>query len=217
MKARGITCGRHRVARLMRRAGLKTCMQRLWQRSSKGRTFEHIEADKLKREFTAFAPNKRWVSDYTYIPTREGWLYLAVLMDLFSRIIVGWSMSARRDKLLTLDALKMAIARRGDVNDLLLHSDQGMEYRTAEYHQLLQDYQITCSMSRRGNCLDNAAMESFFHTLKTEHAHHYRFQTRDEARKSLFDYIEVFYNRQRRHSSLNYMTPLEYERYAPPN
>jgi transposase InsO family protein len=213
LRRQGIVCGRHRVARLMRCAGLRTRMQRLWERSARGRTFEHIEVDKLQRQFYAVAPNQRWVSDYTYIPTREGWLYLAVVMDLYSRMVVGWSMSDRRNTSLTVNAMKMALFRRGEVTGLLVHSDQGMEYRTAEYHQLLKDNGITVSMSRKGNCLDNAAMESFFHTLKTEHSHHYRYLTRTEARQSLFEYIEVFYNQQRRHSTLNYMTPIEFETY----
>jgi putative transposase len=218
LRAQQINCGRNRVARLMRRAGLKTCMQRLWERSSRGRTFEHIGANKLDRQFHADAMNNRWVSDYTFVPTAEGWLYLAVLMDLFSRSIVGWSMSDKRNAQLTLDALRMALNRRGKVAGLMLHSDQGMEYRTAEYHKTMKANGIECSMSRKGNCLDNAAMESFFHTLKTEHVHQRRYKTRDEARQSLFEYIEVFYNRQRRHSYLNYMTPMEFEKYnAIPN
>jgi putative transposase len=139
-------------------------------------------------------------------------------MDLCSRSIVGWSMSVKRNAQLTLDALRMALNRRGKVVGLMLHSDRGAEYRTAEYHQMMKGNGIECSMSRKGNCLDNAAMESFFHTLKTEHVHHHRYRTRDEARHSLFEYIEVFYNRQRRHSYLNYMTPMEFEKYnAVPN
>jgi len=133
-------------------------------------------------------------------------------MDLYSRLIIGWSMSERRNQALAVDAIKMALFRRGDVKGLLVHSDQGMEYRTAEYHQLLRDNGVVASMSRKGNCLDNAAAESFFHTLKTEHSHHYRYQTRQVARQSLFEYLEVFYNQQRLHSTLNYMSPMEYER-----
>ena len=211
LRAEGERCGKHRVARLMRAAGVKTRMHRLWAKSRRGKTFEHIEEDKLKRQFYAVLPNQRWVSDYTYIPTREGWLYLAVVMDLYSRRIVGWSMSDRRNAGLTVDALKMALFRRGEVKGVLVHSDQGMEYRTGEYHQLLKANGLVCSMSRKGNCLDNAAMESFFHTLKTELTHHCRYKTRVEARRDLFEYIEVFYNRQRRHSFLDYMTPVGYE------
>lgn len=206
----GIACGKHRVARLMKQIGLKTCMKRLWEKSTRGRTFEHIEADRLKQNFSAQQPNQRWVSDYTYIPTQQGWLYVATIMDLFSRKIIGWSMSERRNKHLTLNALKMALEQRQ--HPQILHSDQGMEYRTTEYHQLLKQYNITGSMSRKGNCLDNAAMESFFHTLKTEHVHHCHYQTREHAKRSIFEYIEIFYNRQRRHSYLNYLTPTEFER-----
>lgn len=217
LKEMKISCGRHRVARLMKQAGLQTRMKRLWDKSTRGKTFEHIETDRLKQDFTAEQPNQRWVSDYTYIPTQQGWLYVATIMDLFSRKIIGWSMSSRRNKQLTIDALKMALAQRKQINKLIVHSDQGMEYRTGEYHQLLKDHNITCSMSRKGNCLDNAAMESFYHTLKTEHVHHYQYKTRDEAKRSIFEYIECFYNRERRHSYLNYVTPTEFElRYANP-
>ena len=213
LRRHGLPCSRHRVARLMRQAGLRTRMTRLWQRSRRGRTCEHIEANRLQRQFNAASPNQRWVSDITCIPTAQGWLYVAAILDLYSRMIVGWSMAERSNKTLTLDALKMALFRRGKVNGLLLHSDQGMEYRTADYHALLKQNNITCSMSRKGNCLDNAVMESFFHTLKTEHTHHYHYKTREEAKQSIFEYIEVFYNQQRRHSYLNYMTPAEFEKY----
>jgi putative transposase len=213
LKAAGTTCGRHRVARLMRLAGLKSKQKRLWERSKRGRTFEHIEAHKLGRNFASAQPNKKWVSDITQMPTAEGWFYLATVMDLYSRRIVGWAMDKRPVQQLVTDALKMALWRRGTIAGLLVHSDQGMQYRTGNYHRLLKTYAIECSMSRKGNCLDNAPMESFFHTLKTEHVHHVRFKTRAEARQSVFEWIEVFYNRQRRHSYLNYMTPVEYERY----
>jgi len=211
LSAMGVACGRHRVARLMKQAQLKTCMKHLWEKSTRGKTFEHIEANQLQQDFTADQPNQRWVSDYTYIPTQQGWLYVATIMDLYSRKIIGWSMSQRRNKHLTLDALKMALAQRKPSQELILHSDQGMEYRTAEYHQLLQAHRITGSMSRKGNCLDNAAMESFYHTLKTEHVYHHQYKTREDAKRSIFEYIEVFYNRQRRHSYLNYLTPNEFE------
>jgi len=211
LNASGVQCGKHRVARLMKQAGLKTRMKRLWEKSKRGKTFEHIEDNQLHRDFSAQAANQRWVSDYTYVPTQAGWLYVAVIMDLFSRKIIGWSMSDKRNKHLTLNALKMALRQRSCKQELLIHSDQGMEYRTAEYHQLLRDSRIICSMSRKGNCLDNAAMESFFHTLKTELVHHYQYKTREQAKHSIFEYIEIFYNRQRRHSYLNYLTPTQFE------
>ena len=214
LQANGEPCGRHRVARLMRLAGLKSLQKRLWERSGRGRTFEHIEAHKLQRNFASAEQDKKWVSDITQFPTAEGWLYLAAVMDLYSRRIVGWAMDNRPTQKIVTDALKMALWRRGTVTGLLVHSDQGMQYRTGNYHRLLKTYGIECSMSRKGNCHDNAPMESFFHSLKTEHSHHHRFKTRDVARQSLFEWIEVFYNRQRRHSYLDYMTPDEYERYT---
>ena len=216
LTARGYACGRHRVARLMRQAGIQAKMVRLWRRSQSGRTFAHIAANTHTRRFAATQPNRRWVADITMIPTAQGWLHLSTVMDLYSRLIVGWAMPHKSDRQLVLDAVTMAIGRRGDLTGALLHSDQGMEYRTAEYHRLLNDHGMAPSMSRKGNCLDNAAMESFFHTLKTEHTHHYRYRTCDEARQSVFEYKEVFYNQQRRHSTLDYMTPVEYERYANP-
>ena len=213
LRARGRSHGRGRIARLMRQAGLKTRVQVLRERSRRGRTFEHIETNKLKRDFYAAQPNQRWVSDITHIPTGEGWLYLATIMDLYSRAIVGWAMDSRPAQALTIGALTMALWRRGRVKGLLLHSDQGAQYRAADYHALMQANGIECSMSRKGNCWDNAAMESFFHTLKTERTHHYHYRARDEARQSVFEYIEMFYNTRRRHSYLNYRSPLDYEKY----
>jgi putative transposase len=155
-------------------------------------------------------PNHSWVSDITYIPTREGWLYLAAILDLHSRAIVGWAMSRMLNSQLATDALVMALAKRAAA-PTILHSDQGSTYATASYRELLKRHAIRQSMSRKGNCWDNAPMESFFHTLKTELVMHCDYQTRTEARSSLFDYIEVFYNRQRRHSSIHYAAPLAFE------
>ncbi len=211
-KLEAVACGRHRVARLMRQAGIQAKMVRLWRRSRRGRAFEHIAADQLNRQFSATQPNQRWVSDITMIPTAQGWLHLSTVMDLYSRLIVGWAMSHKSDRHLVLDAVTMAIGRRGDVHGALLHSDQGMEYRTAEYHRLLNDHGMAPSMSRKGNCYDNAAVESFFSHLKNDLVYHRSFQTRDEAKTALFDYIECFYNRQRIHQTLNYRTPAEYEK-----
>lgn len=212
LRAQGQRHGHNRIARLMRQAGLKTRVQVLRERARRGRTFEHVESDKLHRQFWAVAPNQRWVSDITQIASAEGWLYVAAILDLYSRTIVGWAMESRLTQSLPLAALRMALGRRGPVQGLLLHSDQGAQYRAADYHALLQAHNIECSMSRKANCLDNAAMESFFHTLKTERTHHYRYLTRDDARQSVFEYIETFYNLKRRHSYLNYMAPLEFER-----
>lgn len=170
----------------------------------------------LRRVFGVDRPNHSWVSDITYIPTCEGWLYLAAILDLHSRALVGWAMSRTLDSQLATDALLMAIAKRG-TGPSILHSDQGSTYATASYRALLQRHSIRQSMSRKGNCWDNAPMESFFHTLKTELVMHCDYHTRTQARSSLFDYMEVFYNRERRHSSINYVSPLAFERQQSPN
>lgn len=162
------------------------------------------------RVFSADRPDACWLSDITYIPTREGWLYLAAILDLHSRAVVGWSMSKTLDCQLAVDALTMAINKRGAVPSIL-HSDQGTTYSAVDYRELLKRYSIRQSMSRKGNCWDNAPMESFFHTLKTELVMHCDYKTRDEARASLFEYMEVFYNRQRRHSTIAYEAPLPFE------
>jgi transposase InsO family protein len=153
-----------------------------------------------------------WVSDITYIPTREGWLYLVCVLDLYSRRVVGWSMSERMTKDLVLCALEMALLRRRPEADLMHHSDRGSQYASEAFQRLLRDENITCSMSRKGNCYDNAVMESFFASLKKELVHQADYKTRAEARQSLFEYIEVFYNQQRLHSTLGYLSPAEYER-----
>jgi len=166
----------------------------------------------LNRAFKTKAPNEKWVSDVTFIPTREGWLFLATIMDLYSRMIVGWSMGKQHTTRLVKDALAMAIENRGCVTGVILHSDQGIQYASGEYQQELSQHGIVCSMSRKGNCWDNAPMESFYHSLKTEWVSFEDYKTRSEARSSLFTYIELFYNRQRRHSSLDYQSPMAYEK-----
>ena len=165
----------------------------------------------LNRQFMQNEPNRVWVSDITYVPTREGWLYLATVQDLFSRKIVGWAMSSRIDRQLAIDALRMAVVNRRPPLGLLHHSDRGSQYASHDYQDVLEEYGMICSMSRKGNCWDNAVMESFYHSIKTELIHHEDFQTREEARRAIFEYIEVFYNRVRRHSTLGYVSPLEYE------
>jgi len=162
------------------------------------------------RKFEPQRPNACWLSDITYIPTREGWLYLAAILELYSRAIVGWSMNKTLDSQLAMNALEMAIRRRG-TGPQILHSDQGSTYSTAQYRQMLAKHAIRQSMSRKGDCWDNAPMESFFHSLKTELVMHCDYKTREEARASLFDYLEVFYNRQRRHSTIKYEAPLVFE------
>jgi putative transposase len=168
----------------------------------------------LDRQFEPVAVNQVWVADITYIPTREGWLYLAAVEDLYARQIVGWSMSERINSRLVVDALEMAVTRRLPGEGLVAHSDRGSQYASDHYQQLLERHAITGSMSRRGNCWDNAPMESFFASLKKELIHDEDYQTRGEARASVFEYIEVFYNRVRRHSALGYQSPVEYEQVA---
>ena len=165
----------------------------------------------LDRQFEAQGPNRRWVADFTYIWTAEGWLYVAVVLDLFSRRIVGWSMSASMTAQLVIDALTMALWRRGRPDALLHHSDQGSQYTSEAFQRLLADHGVDCSMSRSGNCWDNAAMESFFSSLKTERVSRRIYRTRDEAKADVFDYIERFYNPKRRHSTIGYLSPIEFE------
>ena len=170
-----------------------------------------VAGNVLDREFDPEGPNEAWVADITYIPTREGWLYLAVVEDLYSRRVVGWSMAATMESRLVVDALQMAVARRLPGEGLLAHSDRGSQYASDHYQQLLGKHGIECSMSGVGQCWDNAPAESFFASLKKELTHHEDYQTREQARASIFEYIEVFYNNQRLHSSLGYVTPAKYE------
>ena len=171
-----------------------------------------VAANLLDREFNPGEPNASWVADVTYIPTREGWLYLAVVEDLFSRMVVGWSMADHQESRLVVDALALAVERRLPAEGLLAHSDRGSPYASDHYQRLLARHGITCSMSGKADCWDNAPIESFFASLKKELIHGADFATRAEARAAIFEYIEVFYNGQRRHSSLGYVSPAEYER-----
>ncbi|VAW76436.1 Mobile element protein [hydrothermal vent metagenome] len=167
--------------------------------------------DRLQRHFKTEKANTVWVSDTTFIETREGWLYLAMILDLYSRQVVGWSMASRNNAVLVQDALTMALWRRGKVKDVIVHSDQGSTYASNSYQKQLRDNHLRCSMSRKGQCLDNAVAESFFGTLKNELVYHEDYRTRSEAKQSIFEYIEIFYNRQRLHTFLNYMAPVDYE------
>jgi putative transposase len=168
----------------------------------------------LDRKFEADRPNQKWIADFTYIWTAEGWLYVAAVIDLFSRRVVGWSMQASMTAQLVTDALLMAVWRRGKPNTLLHHSDQGSQYTSEPFQRLMADHGITCSMSRSGNVWDNAAMESFFSSLKTERTARKTYRSRDQARADVFDYIERFYNPARRHSTLGYVSPIEFEKQA---
>jgi transposase InsO family protein len=209
----GETVGENTVALLMHRAAIVPKTVRKFRVTTDSRKTMPAP-NRLEQQFTAVKPDERWVSDITFIPTREGWLYLAVILDLFSRAVVGWSMDRRMKTELVTDALKMAMMRRKVSSRLLLHSDQGSQYAAAEYQAMLAEHGIECSMSRKGHCWDNAVAESFFHTLKTELVHHEDYRSRAEAKASIFEYIEVFYNRQRRHSHLGHMAPLPFEEAA---
>jgi len=212
LRKRGERCGLKRVARLMKAGEMRPKAKRKFRVKTTDSKHNHpIAPDLLGRDFTADGPNQVWVSDITYIPTDEGWLYLASTMDLFSRMIVGWSMSSTLHATGVINALQMGIDRRGPIAGLIHHSDRGVQYACSDFRELLDGHGITPSMSRKGNCYDNAAKESFFHTLKTELVHHEHYGTRDEARASVFDYIEAFYNRQRLHSTLDYMSPVDFE------
>ena len=213
LRAWGLPCSIHRVQRLMLSAGLQARRKRRRQPSDQGqRQADAIAQNVLNRAFVATAPNRRWVADFTYLWTDEGWLYVAAVMDLYSRLIVGWSMQSTMTAQLASDAMLMAIWRRRPSVQLLHHSDRGSQYSSDQFQQLLAEHGVVCSMSRSGNCWDNAAMESFFSTLKTERTSRKVYRTRDEARADVFDYIERFYNVRRRHSTLDYLSPLQYER-----
>ena len=210
---RGHACCVNAVARVMREAGIAAKTKRKFRQTTDSNHPHPVAENLLDRQFDPGESNASWVADVTYVPTREGWLYLAVVIDLFSRMVVGWSMAATMTSRLVVDALEMALARRPQGGlDLVAHSDRGSQYASEHYRRRLSEEGITCSMSRRGNCWDNAPTESFFASLKKELVHDEDYATRDEAKASIFDYIEAFYNRVRRHSTLGYVAPAEYER-----
>ncbi len=208
--AEGISCGLHRIERLMRQQGLRARPRRRGLPKDHGER-SVIAGNVLDRQFTADRPNQKWVADFTYIWTAEGWLYVAAVIDLFSRRVVGWSMSDTMTAQLVTDALIMAIWRRGKPDALLHHSDQGSQYTSEQFQRLMADNGVTCSMSRSGNVWDNAAMESFFSSLKTERIGKKVYRTRGQAKADVFDYIECFYNPTRRHSTLGYLSPIDFE------
>jgi transposase InsO family protein len=210
--AADVRCARGTVARLMRKAAIRSKMQRRFVvRTTDSRHGHPIAPNCLNRRFQRTRPNQAWVADITYIPTGEGWLYLAAVLDLHSRKIVGWATGDSLAAELCCRALRRALVERRPRQALLHHSDRGVQYACDEYQKLLSAHGLARSMSRTGNCYDNAVMESFFGTLKTELVHHEKYPTRAAARQSLFEYIEVFYNRRRRHSTLDYLSPAEYE------
>ena len=211
-QAVGLPCGRHRVARLRKLAGLEARRIRRFRISVEHHQLPPPAPNRLQQRFVTTALNRVWVGDLTAIPTRAGWLYVAVLLDLYSRRAIGWAMSAKPDQHLTLAALAMALRQRRVRPGLIHHSDQGAQYSSGAYRQQLLASGLTPSMSRKGNCYDNAVAESFFSTLKNELVHHQTYATRDDASREIFAFIEGFYNRQRLHQSLGYLSPLAFER-----
>jgi transposase InsO family protein len=209
LRRRGTRCGRKRVARLMREDGLKAKTIRKFKATTNSNHSLPVAPNLLNREFSPAQPNKAWVADITYIWTSEGWLYLAIVMDLYSRAIVGWSMSERMTRALVIDAFTLAAQRRNPAPGLIHHSDRGSQYASTDFQNILRKHGAICSMSRKGNCWDNAPAESFFGLLKRGLIFHSKYETRSQARQSIFNYIERFYNRKRIHSSLGYRTPHE--------
>jgi putative transposase len=208
----GESCGKHRVARLMRVDGLRS--RTGYGRRPGGRAGKpsDVSPNHLQRQFDVIEPNKVWVTDITYIRTHEGWLYLAVVMDLFSRLIIGWSMNERMTSDLALKALLMAVWRRKPDSEVMVHSDQGSQFSSYDWQDFLKEHNLQGSMSRRGNCHDNAVAESFFQLLKRERIKRKIYTTREDARQDVFDYIEMFYNPKRRHGHANDVSPVEYEK-----
>ena len=211
LQVRGQRVGRNRVARLMREQGLRARPKRRFRRTTDSNHQLPVGPNVLARNFTADAPNKVWVTDLTYVWTLEGWLYVAAILDLFSRRVVGWAVSDSLERQIALDALAMALQSRNPAPGLVHHSDRGSQYASADYQRVLKDWGIVCSMSRKGDCWDNAVAESFFATLKLELVYDCIFATRAQATSAIFEYIEIFYNRDRFHSSLGYLTPAGYE------
>lgn len=208
LKEAGIGCGKHRVARLRRLAAIEARRKRKFRVAYQARHNAPPAPNLVKWPFHADHPDRIWMADVTFIPTRQGWLYLAVLIDLFSRLIVGWAMKDRPNQELVNEALLMAAEQRAPEPGLIHHSDQGILYAGRRYLELLKRYDMIRSMSGKGNCYDNAVVESFFSSLKNEIIHHRDYHTRDQARTEIFEYIELFYNRRRIHQSLNYQTPM---------
>lgn len=214
LKAQGIHCGRKRIVRLMQEKGISARRKRRKVRTTNSNHSSPIAPNLLERDFAADAPNKKWVADMTYIATYEGWLYLAGVLDTYSRKLIGWAMGRQHDTELVKEALHMGLIQRQPTADLVHHSDRGSEYASTSYQEMLHQHNIQISMSRKGDCYDNSMMESFWGTLKEEGIGQEIFSSREEAKTALFDYIEVFYNRKRRHSSLGYLSPVDFEKYG---
>jgi len=211
LQEENIVCCQETVRRIMRRIGLYSRIKRKFVVTTDSNHTLKVAENLLGRDFTAKAPNRKWAADITYIPTKKGWFYLAVVMDLFSRRIVGWAMSENIDSKLVQSAMKMAILHRDPDKGLIHHSDRGVQYAAQDFQDLLDDNKVVCSMSRKGNCWDNACVESFFGSLKNEWVKGKIYETHEDGEKDIFKYIEVFYNRKRRHASLGYVSPVVYE------
>jgi len=212
LKARGIPCTRLRVSERMRALNLVPKAKRKFKVTTDSNHKKPVAENILQQDFIATRPNQKWLTDITYIQTQEGWLYLCVFLDLYSRTIVGWSMSDSLRASIVEDALAMALFRRKFPSGVIVHSDRGVQYCSNGYQELLSLNSLVCSMSAKGCCYDNAAMESFFHTLKVELVHDERYQTREIAKTSIVEYIECYYNSKRRHSAINYTSPAEFEK-----
>ena len=211
LRQQGIQCSRKRIARLMHIHGIQAKMVRRFKITTHSRSTQIMAQDLVQRRFIVHQPNRVWTSDITYIWTREGWAYLAVVLDLCSRMIVGWEVSSRLTASVVTTAVKRALYWRQPSEDLILHSDQGSQYASTELRSLAKEQMIHLSMGRTGSCYDNAVTESFFHTLKTEHIYFHQYDTRQDARTSIFEYIETFYNQQRLHSTLGNRSPMQFE------
>ena len=207
----GESVGKQRVARIMRESGLRAKASRKYKATTNSNHKLPVAPNLLQQDFSAYKANTKWVSDITYIWTEEGWLYLAVVLDLYSRKVVGWAISKRMTKQLVIDALLMALWARKPPQGLILHSDRGSQYCSHAYQKIINTHGLQCSMSKKGDCYDNAAMESWNHSLKVEAIHGEKFLTREEAKSHVFEYIEIYYNRKRLHSKLGYETPDSFE------
>lgn len=213
LKDMGYNCSIKRVNRIMRENNIRSKVKRKFKATTNSKHNYPVHPNLLEQNFKCDAPNKVWTTDITYIPTDDGWLYLAVVLDLYSRMIIGWSMDKTMTRKLTMDALAMAYWQRKPGNGLVHHSDRGSQYASNDYQNMLKNFGMICSMSKKGDCYDNAVTESFFHTLKTELVFDTKYSSREYAKSDIFKYIELFYNRKRKHSTLGYCSPADFEQY----
>lgn len=211
LREKGLPCDRKTVAQSLRRQGLRARAARKFKATTNSDHQLPVAPNLLEQDFTASAPNQKWVSDITYLPTDEGWLYLATVIDLYSRQVIGWAMDKRMKAKLVCDALSMALWRRRMPQEVIVHSDRGSQYCSKAYQRIIASHSLLCSMSKRGDCYDNSCAETFFHTLKVELTHGVRYETREQLRREVFEYIEAYYNTVRRHSTINYISPADFE------